>query len=350
MTRVNLETIAKIIIGLIAVFLILSIVWSAVKSTKSPIVEFIDKTIFGEKEELEKVEVSDDLPFYNEFVKNYQECKLSPDTECSCPFTNPSTPDNYVIELQNQNGKTIILLHGNAQVKDCILAADFKSLKTIATNIDNDILYFEDVYTFPIVESGKLQLSDFGLVDKLYLYKNELCSVRDVKGDNAIDFKKGFIYKFGGEFDSQKTALSSALKTKKCEIQKDITPAYNAFNLLVSTINECKDQVCLFQIKDNKGESTIPKDFTLSIKDKKIVLEYKSKEVKSEVIKKDVCLYTHYSSQVRQNLELGRLELNDYYQLEIYSYESKICFLPYTPNLIKQKLSEELKAKAIIPN
>lgn len=338
MTQLTLNKIVIYIIALVAVFLFVMIIFK----TTNPLKTSFSNLFFPKEEQEEPVEASKDLPFYSEFVKNYKECKLSPSIDCYCKLTNPSTPQNYVIELQNQNKQTLILQHANANLEDCSKLSTphgTKKLETVSTNIPNDELYFIStgwLFSDPSRANNKLQLSDFTKVNKINLHNKKLCTPTDVSGTDSYDIEQeALIYKF----DQEKTTFifKKYPELKKCETQKDIVPAYDSFDILVSTINKCTG-TCTYAI-----QNSIPEDYILSIENNKIILKYKGKELKSAELKKKSCLYTHYSPQARQNLELNNLELNNYLQLEIYSYENKICFLPYDINLAQQKKVKELK-------
>lgn len=367
MTRLSLETVVKLFVGVLAAIIFLSIIWGVAKGTTSPIISFFDKLIFGEKAEI--VGVSGETPFYNEFVKEYQECKLSPDTNCYCKITYASIPEDYILELQNNpdSKTTLILLHDNANLEDCKSLAtthDTENFKTISTAVKDDLLYFKNyisfagfggpkvIYPKPIEEltpedmgKDKLSLESFTPIDKLFLHKKELCTPKDVLGSNNLAVDQGaYIYKFDQE---KTTIINDKFGTQKtCSQIKDSNLAYEEFNRLTSAINGCKDSVCTYSIMDGKFNSVIPKDFKLLIENKKIVLKYKDQEIKfSDEIKKELCVFTHFKPALRQEKPLDKLELNNYLQLDIYQSENKLCFLPYTKELVQQKISEELKIK-----
>ena len=375
MAEISLETVAKILLGLIVVGLLIWILFTNVITLKSPFL-----SLFSPSQEEQIVDVSTDLPFYNEFVKNYNECKLSPSTECFCPVTYPEIPDNYAIEITNfPNSKsTIIKLYGNVQLKDCNTLLQTGNINTVESKIENDLLFFENVYTSPDVigleyeeqeiqteegfrqasvlkNFGKLQTSDFSQVERLYLFEDELCSTKDVKGDNDINFERGAIYKFDNE---KTTFISEIFRLKKCDTVKDIVPAYEEFNKLISKINSCSStkriEDCKYVIKEDET-SAIPQDFTLSLENNKIVLKYKEKEIKSsDEIKKELCLFTDFrNTNENQASQLNSLVFNNYLEVDIYPFEDKVCFLPYDFNLLQQKkvaeLSENINNEPIVP-
>ncbi len=343
MAQLTLNKIVVYLIALIAVFLFVMIIFK----TTTPLKASFSNLFFPVEEKENLVEVSKDLPFYNEFVKNYKECKLSPSTECYCALTNPSVPQNYVIELQNQNKQTLILLHGNANLEDCSKLSTphgTAKLETLSVNIPNDEIYFLNtgwLFSDPKRTNNKLQLSDFTNIDKLFLHKKELCTPKDVSGPDSQNIEQeAFIYKF----DQEKTTFifKKFPELKKCETQKEIMPAYDSFNLLISTINQCTG-TCVYVIQNN-NINVIPKDYVLLIENKRIILKYKDKELKSAEIKKELCMFDHFKPSLREEKSLTSLELNNYLQLEIFTFKDKICFLPYTQSLATQKAIETQKA------
>ena len=149
MARLNLEFVLKLIIGVAVVLLLLLIIFGVINPSRA----WFSNLLF-ENKTVNNLQVSEDLPFYNEFVKNYQECKLSPSTECYCPITYPKTPDKYVIGIINEpsSKSTTISVSGNVVVSEncdaTIVIPESKESKNVQLQIENDITYFKDYKFF----------------------------------------------------------------------------------------------------------------------------------------------------------------------------------------------------------
>jgi len=168
------------------------------------------------------------------------------------------------------------------------------------------------------------------------LYNLNLCSSKDVSGNDEISFTKGIIYKFSNE---ETTLISGFTGLKRCATIKDALPADEQFIKLISTINECKQGPCAFSIISAEGiESVIPKDYEIIIEGQKLTLQYKEEKVKTAEIKKEMCLFSDFREITLENSKpLTKLIFNNYIGAEFYAFDNKICVLPYTPEIKKQK-------------
>jgi len=261
-----------------------------------------------------------------------------------------------------------------------------KDIQTIQTDITDDLLYFKNYVFYPTIaqeqtkevevpsssgilagvyrraylkeepskiqqaQLGKLKKEEFTQADNLFLYNLNLCSSKDVSGNDEISFTKGIIYKFSNE---ETTLISGFTGLKRCATIKDALPADEQFIKLISTINECKQGPCAFSIISAEGiESVIPKDYEIIIEGQKLTLQYKEEKVKTAEIKKEMCLFSDFREITLENSKpLTKLIFNNYIGAEFYAFDNKICVLPYTPEIKKQKdlLLEKLKTRSLIP-
>lgn len=356
--RLTLETIIKYVILLLAFGLILIAILYGVGS---PLIKNVSNFFSLNSTQPNLVEVNKDLPFYSEFVKNYKECKLSPATDCFCALTNPATPDNYVIELTNSPSSktTTITLHGNVKEENCgelSATKDLKDIQSISTLIDDDLLYFKNYYFYPgkdTISGTNFEIftkTDFTTVQSIFLYKNEFCVKETDGSSSSLSSAKSFIYKFS----SQETTIETSIKNlKRCTTVKDALPADDEFNKLFSAITSCSQGLCSFSIKSSdQAPSDIPQDYTISLEGQKLNLAYKDTVVKTLEIKKQTCQFSDFRN-IDQNkgTQVSNLVFNNYIGIEIYPFNNKVCILPYTPDLKKQKdlLIENLKSKTLIP-
>ncbi len=341
------------------IFLLLAIVFKV-----SPLVQSF-AGIFQENKTEVKVEVSSDVIFYKEFIKNYQECKLSPSNNCYCPFTNALVPENYVVSISNSKKLTTITLLGNAKlINDCQgITNTSEDKQEVSTDIRNDILYFGfDVFRDSNVEFAeelpkkaivggrgavfvkdttntlaKLKIEGFHQVqqsEKLYLTESKLCSSADPKNINIIDLRNGYLYKF----DNEKIGIASAqYKLNKCELYKNSFEANNIFNDIFYQIENCNNK-CSYLIKP-EDKSVIPEHYAITIEDNVLVLYYEKTEITSKKFTKYSCLFTDYKKTEEKDLQTlhQTIKLNDYTEIEFYTFKDKTCFLPYTLELIKQR-------------
>ena len=353
-----------IILGVIVLALVLFFVLSNTNVLK--------EGFLGQLKDKKEVKLSADLPFYNEFAKNYQECKLSPDTECFCPLTNTYLPDNYILEIQNNADlkATKIILYANVQPgSSCgrIQSTDPKNVKNaVITDIGDDVVYFKD-YIFrlslveplqkenpssndllagiyrkaytksdikPYDEFAKLIESDFTQVDSLFLSGNNLCTLKDVNGKDSVDFKSGFLYKFNNE----KTALASgSYNLKRCAIMKNSAEAEKEFNKALSKLNQCEVGPCSYIVK-SQNTDMMPAGYSLRIEDNGLILSYNNKIIKTSEIKKNLCLFDDFRNiNPSQAKELKFLDFNGYVEIEIHPFSDNLCLLPYTLQMIQDK-------------
>jgi len=367
----------KPILWIIGLIVLVCAIWyfaSSENPLKSSIGTFVD-SLLGTNVSVKLVEVNADLPFYNEFVKNYKECKFSASTDCFCPLTNPSTPENYVIELTNnpKSKTTAIVVHGNVQQKkECgtmQATNSIKDIKEVSTIISDDALYFKNYRIFvagitdPLtaisdafsksksVQSKIIPAKDFVQVDSLFLYKTDICTTTNVVGSASISTTNAAIYKF----DKEKTTIISEVFSglKQCAIAKDIVPAEEQFNKILVALNSCTNSPCPISIKSGEGvDSVIPKDYNILIKGQNLVMEYKGTSVKTAEIKIEPCLFVSFMHiQPEDGVKLETLNFNDYIGYEVYPFSNKVCILPYTVETKKQKdlFFVQLKNKPLLP-
>ncbi len=353
-------TLGTVVTWTLIIITVIAVVLGILFGTGSPLIKSVTNFFSLNQSADSLVEVNKDLPFYNEFVKNYKECKLSPATDCFCALTNPTTPDNYVIELSSKSQSTTVILHGNLKQESCGRLSPTKSIKdiqTVSTIIEQDQTYFKNYRKFlfiggPRINKGIVDVSLFTDVPSLFLYKTELCSTKEVVGDNPIDIKTGIIYKF----DKDKTAIISEFVQgmKRCPTVKDAVPADDEFNKLLFAINTCTQGVCPFSIKSSEtAASDIPQDYSIILEGQQLNLLYKGTVVKTSNIKNQTCQFTDFRNvNEAQGTAVNKIEFNSYIGIEIYSFTNKVCILPYTPELKKQKdlYVQQLKSSLLIPN
>src|SRR3989344_7254075 len=109
MEHVTLEKIVKYILILLAFFLVLLYSGPAYGKLKTAIfgeekVNVPSQPIQASQYNKEKPfipEIPVKTPFYDQFIQDYKECKLSKDVECYCPFRNTLIPDNFVLEVNS---------------------------------------------------------------------------------------------------------------------------------------------------------------------------------------------------------------------------------------------------------
>ncbi|MBI2148739.1 hypothetical protein HYU23_03595 [Candidatus Woesearchaeota archaeon] len=320
------------------------------------------------------------INFYTDLVKNYKECKLSPDTNCFCPLLFQGAPENYIISITNIPGSkiTTITMTENAKMEDCGDISSTGELKTNTSEIEKDAIYFEDYYLSPdttIIEilnndgtrstyTG-LKKESFASVNELHLYGSKMCSTKDVSGSDEIEFKNGAIYKFNQEDTAIFSYNSNIIREqsgdiaseqtkglRKCTPAKNALLAYEEFKKLVSQIKECKDSTCTYFIKQN-SKTAFPQDYTVTAVNQKIILEYKGQEVRSEQISKEFCLFNDFKkTTLDQAVKLTSLNFNNYLVIEFYPFDNNLCLLPYTIKTLadKKAFAESSKIKKpIVP-
>jgi len=320
MTRLSLEKVVVLLLVFIAaIFIIVLLIKNVPVLKKAIISPFSD--------EINQTKILEGEPaFFSQFVEDYKKCKLSPSTDCFCQITFPSTSENHVLEIINNPSSKIT---------------------SAPQHIESDLTYFENVLTSPsVIQEGEfavMNFVDFADVERLYLYKTELCTTKDVKGSNDIDFSKGVLYKF----DNEKTAfLSKNVGLKRCDTVPNVLEANEEFAGFLKLINECRQGPCSYPIK-------IPENFNLLVEGQKLKLKYKDNEIKTMNFEKQFCLFTHFSLTEREEKSLPQsFDISEYLQVDIYPFQDRICLLPYTEELAREKqiaLSRNIINEPLVP-
>ena len=344
MTRLSLEKVVVLLLVFIAaIFIIVLLIKNVPVLKKAIISPFSD--------EINQTKILEGEPaFFSQFVEDYKKCKLSPSTDCFCQITFPSTSENHVLEIINNPSSKItsVTLYSNAELSSCGTISPRGKLNTSAPqHIESDLTYFENVLTSPsVIQEGEfavMNFVDFADVERLYLYKTELCTTKDVKGSNDIDFSKGVLYKF----DNEKTAfLSKNVGLKRCDTVPNVLEANEEFAGFLKLINECRQGPRSYPIK-------IPENFNLLVEGQKLKLKYKDNEIKTMNFEKQFCLFTHFSLTEREEKSLPQsFDISEYLQVDIYPFQDRICLLPYTEELAREKqiaLSRNIINEPLVP-
>ncbi len=345
MTRLSLEKVVVLLLVFIAaIFIIVLLIKNVPVLKKAIISPFSD--------EINQTKILEGEPaFFSQFVEDYKKCKLSPSTGCFCQVTFPSTSENHVIEIINNpsSKRTSVTLYSNAELSSCGTISPKGKLNTsVPQYIEGDLTYFENVLTSPSSIRGEeefnvMNLADFTNIERLYLYKTELCTTKDVTGSDDIDFSKGVIYKF----DNERTAfLKENLNLRRCDTVPNVLEANEEFAGFLKLINECRQGPCPYPVK-------IPENFNLLIEGQKLKLEYKGEIIKAMNFEKPFCLFTHFSLAEREERNLPQsFNLNEYLQIDIYPLQDRNCLLPYTEELAKEKqiaLSRNIINEPLVP-
>ncbi len=344
MARLALEKVVVLLLVFVVAILVIVLLLKNVPVLKKAIT-----SPFSEETNQTKI-LEGEPAFFSQFIEDYKKCKLSPSTDCFCQITFPSTSENHVMEIINNpsSKKTAVTLYSNAELSSCGTISPVGKLNTsLPIYIENDLAYFENVYTSPsIINTGEFNVpnfEDFTDVERLYLYKEELCTTKDVKGSDDIDFSKGILYKF----DNERTAfLSENYNLRRCDSVPNIIEANEEFARLSKLIKECSQTQCAYPVK-------IPENFKFVVEEQQLKLKYKDSIIKSVNFEKPFCLFTHFSLTKREERDLPpAFDLSEYLQIDVYHSQDKICLLPYTEELAKEKqiaLSREIINEPLIP-
>ncbi len=329
MTRLALEKVIVLLLVFVVAILVIVLLLKNVPVLKKAIT-----SPFSEETNQTKI-LEGEPAFFSQFVEDYKKCKLSPSTDCFCQITFPSTSENYIIEIINNpsSKKTAVTLYSNAELSSCGTISPVGKLNTsLPVYIENDLTYFENVFTSPsITHTGEFNVPDFADftdVEGLYLYKTELCTTKDVAGSDDIDFSRGILYKF----DNERTAfLSENYDLRRCDSVPNIIEANEEFARLSKLIKECSQTQCAYPVK-------IPENFKFVVEEQRLKLKYKDNIIKSINFEKQLCLFTHFSLAKREERSLPKsFDFSQYLQVDIYPSENKLCLLPYTEELAREK-------------
>ncbi len=303
--------------------------------------------------ERQELGVNRDLPFYDEFVNSYRECKLSLSAECYCEISYPKTPELYIMEIVNRDKATAIRVHSGAEVDEAaffgtnsIEQVEFSSgVTTKTTPIDApDTTYFKNSgLSYPIQEGGKLNILDFTPVERQFVEEDTIYSATDVSGSDEINVESGIaLYKFSNE----KSALVPKATTtglKKCEKLEGATIASEEFDKLLSIVNKCLETNVRDECKYTTAVLKTIADFSINLKNNKFVLNYKDEEVKSQQLTKTPCGFSDYRNTAQADQQpLSTLNFNDYVEIDFYPFENNLCLLPVTLEQAQQRrIAEE---------
>lgn len=363
MTQLQLNKLVSFLGKLIAFIVLLGIILAVIVLTLKPkIVALLNNTEQQGPIVNGVVRVEGDLPFYDEFVKGYRQCKLSTSADCYCQLPYAGTPDGYVLELSNSGTTTSIRVNGGAEVDYGLTSTNRASLTQIEgarqintrdNQISSDILYFlnhvRGPFSFfptslPASDNGKLSIADFTIVNKQFIYKKNMYSTKDVSGSDRVNIEKGIaLYKF----DDQKAALyplEATQSLKRCNQVENILNAEDEFNRFLSLVNDC--------VRTNERNKcqyikSLPNDYSLHVEDKKFVLKYKGTTIKSSnTIAQNLCVFNDFRNvQLAQARDLSTFDFADnYVEVDFYNFPNNLCILPYTQAQAQQKRLQEERA------
>lgn len=317
MDRLTFEKIIILALGIIAVF--------AVILYSGPAYAKLKTALFGNDPSLDvasKPVRGMGVTFYDFFVEDYKTCKLSFDVECYCPIRNTEVASGYVIELSNQNKKTLIHLHANAEVAGGIIndyslsrSDESEGLKTRTETVDQDSVF---VSRDQVVRDKKIIDEGFIPAERIFLEGSELYTTADLSFRNKLDFSKGVLYKK----NSEKTFLINSVDgLLRCSSFPNIAKAVNNFDSLVSYHKSC----LVAKDKDTKcasAELDIPKDYSLKLESNKLIISYKDKVVKTYDKFSINCVLDSYFNPSRESsIQPQILNFNEYSAVDFYYYK-----------------------------
>lgn len=302
------------------------------------------------------VSVEGSLPFYEEFLKSFKQCKLSIQSQCYCKINYPGTPNGYVLELATYDTTTNIRVHGGAEIVysklytgDTFIGPMSEEIQQITMKedqVENNVMYFRNTrFLYPSITNGLLDINEFKKMDRQFISGARAYSAKGVKGENFIQVEDEFIlYKF----DDEKSVLYPSERAKGLKLCKQvvgIADANDEFNNLVSTLNVCgrtgQRQNCNYVQK-------IPENFTIVLESKKLILKHGNKTVKeSKPIKQNTCKLTSFSNtKLSDSTPLTTLTFNDHYGVAFYPFENDICFLPYDESMAQSAALQSARQSA----
>ena len=175
---------------------------------------------------------STDVFFFDNFASEVERCSNGKDNDCYCTLINTVTPNGYVIRLRNINNNGFVQLLKGPSVSSWSCTMDNEPNPS-AEKILKLAFYMEDVYGKADIyeENGitKLKINQFTEARDILFYGKEICSTKDVKGNDNINFNDGILYKFDDK-SLGLTRKQEGLKPCNLELKeaiKDNTPTSN---------------------------------------------------------------------------------------------------------------------------
>ncbi|HLC86221.1 MAG TPA: hypothetical protein VJG30_02970 [Candidatus Nanoarchaeia archaeon] len=323
MERLTFEKIILLALGIIAVF--------AVLLYSGPAYAKLKTTLFGNDSSLDvasKPTRGTGVVFYDSFVEDYKTCKLSSDVECYCPIRNTEIASGYVIELVNQNKKTLIHLHANAEIAGGLLndysisrADESEGLKTRTEIIDQDLIFLS---RDQFIKDKKLLELGFVPAERIFLAGSEIYTTDDLPFRNMLGFTNTILYKK----DNEKTFFTNSVNgLLRCSSFPDVAKAVNNFDSMASYFKSCsvpKDK----DVKCSSVDLNIPKDYSLKLEAGKLTISYKDKAVKVYNKFNINCILDSYFNPSRESsIQAQIINFNEYSAVDFYYYkkDNAVC-------------------------
>jgi hypothetical protein len=376
---IQLEKLVGIILGLIAVILIIGIILY-ISPLKQGISSSID-SIFAKDKVPNTIQKQANYPFFDEFIKSYNECKLSLGENCYCEMAFSGVPEGYIVELESKERSNTInsikIPDGNyitarlhvgsklTEVEDQLVNSTIiKEPLTITKELGKGKLYFSNVLLSLSRENSQLNKNEFIEMPLQYLENNLLRSSKDLWNFKGTDSKldNGLaMYKFDKgsiaflPIGIGATEVSNSLKS--CSKVPKALEAKKQFDAFIEAV-ECsriqskcsltptKIQGFEINIKSVPTDSKVLGIPSITLESNGKILDTK------QFLIEDFCQFTDFKKTSSSDAiilatpdlsESKTLDISNYKFIEIYSLPNKFCILPYDESLVREKIIAEGK-------
>lgn len=273
------------------------------------------------------------LSQFNAFVKEYKICKSIPDSDCICPFTQFTLPQNGFIEIKNSAGLTsfnyyegsvksatevkyINLLEGcepkqnvkpGTEQKGCVKDSEYV-IENDAINIPYKAPGNINSYT----KEGKLDISNYIADSKIYLayFESsrasfetskslggetfatpiEVFTTADIRGYNQFNLQGIYKSSNGLYFiptsnalfkitASDEKNLNEIKSIKQCKKPEGFDNAVKIFNELKDSAKKCSEQKVIGPTNCNSVSTRLPEKYRIIIAPAAITLSYEEKPI-----------------------------------------------------------------------